>query len=163
MKKGTKEIKGLAMVYGLTYCAKKEVYSNVSEIVESGIDSIVNKLLEIEGIEIDEETNELGKVKKIDPLNITSLRIRGMYLLQNPFKLYGIGFPKANKVEVQRFVLFALIPMEKYNSFCNRYEFEEYIKGIQGVEFVDCEVDDPTYRDRKIACKKIVYKEIEKK
>lgn len=43
---------------------------------------------ELQDIEL-AETNELGRVNKVDPLGITYLRIRGMWGIENPNKVFG--------------------------------------------------------------------------
>ena len=35
-----------------------------------------------------EKTRELGRIKNIDPLNFTNLRIRPMVSLKNPYKIF---------------------------------------------------------------------------
>ena len=42
---------------------------------------------EIEDIEF-AKTKELGRVNRVDPLGITNLRIRGMWHIDNPIKVY---------------------------------------------------------------------------
>ena len=41
------------------------------------------------------ETKELGRKNKIDPLGISSLRVRGMWIFQTPQKIFEyLNFPK---------------------------------------------------------------------
>ena len=35
------------------------------------------------------ETDELGRINKVDPLGITSLRVRGMWQIKNPSKVFS--------------------------------------------------------------------------
>ena len=67
----------LAFVYGDEYCADKEIYERIKKKLKEGILSIPN-------VEF-ADTKELGRVNRVDPLGITSLRIRGMWQIDNPF------------------------------------------------------------------------------
>ena len=60
----------MAMVYGEDYCADKETYERIRGAIKTGVG-------QIQGIEF-AETNELGRVNRVDPLGITYLRVRGM-------------------------------------------------------------------------------------
>ena len=62
------------------------------------------------------ETNELGKVKKVDPLGVTDLRIRGMWHIENPHKIFSF----LNKIDHNsRFQIFCLMKTDKFNTFPN--------------------------------------------
>lgn len=75
------EIKYLWFIYGDCFSANKEVYEKIKRTISSGI-------MEIPDIEFT-ETNELGKVKKIDPLGVTDFRIRGLWHIENPYKIFS--------------------------------------------------------------------------
>lgn len=64
-------INTLWMVYGNIYAAKQETYQIIKQKITDGINQIPNVELA--------ETNELGRVNRVDPLGITNLRIRGMW------------------------------------------------------------------------------------
>lgn len=68
------------MVYGDDYCADRSVYERVRNTISLGVKNIPD-------IEFT-PTNELAKVKKIDPLGITDLRVRGMWSIASPFKVF---------------------------------------------------------------------------
>jgi len=59
-----RKIKLLWMVYGDCYAAQKDTYEKVRKVIKKGVGSI-------KGVQFS-ETKELGKVKKVDPLGITS-------------------------------------------------------------------------------------------
>lgn len=99
------KIKVLIFIYGDCYAASNEVYERVREAVKSGISS--------EGIEFS-ETRELGRVNRVDPLGITYLRIRGMWGIQSPIKLFE---NELNYDQNSDFTVFAIMKSEKYNSF----------------------------------------------
>lgn len=104
--KGTKKLKALWFVYGDCYAAKPETYKKIS-------DKISESVQEIENIEFT-KTNELAKIKKVDPLGITDLRVRGMWHIENPIKV----FEDITTVNPDNdFTVNALMLEEKYNSF----------------------------------------------
>lgn len=116
-------LKLLWMVYGDCYAASSEVYERVRNKISGGVN-------ELPGVEFS-ETNELGRVNKVDPLGITYLRIRGMWGIEHPYKVfnYAVKYDKSKK-----FSLFALMKEEKYNSFPKADR--EAIEGIKGKSFL---------------------------
>jgi len=100
------KLKTLWIVYGNCYSANKEVYERVRDKISKG----VNKLQNIEF----SETNELGRVNKVDPLGITYLRIRGMWGIENPIKVFDYIVPTEKNSD---FFVNAILLKEKYLSF----------------------------------------------
>ena len=98
-------LKSLWLVYGDCFCADKETYERIKNTISDGITSILN-------VEFT-ETKELGKVKKVDPLGITDLRIRGMWHIDNPNKTFSYIY---NYDETKDFQLICLMKKDKYNS-----------------------------------------------
>lgn len=99
-------LKELWFVYGDCYAAEKEIYERIKNTIEQGLHSIPN-------IEL-AETNELGKLKKVDPLGITDLRIRGMWAIFHPKKVFNyLPVEKTNAT----FKFFCIMKTSKYNSF----------------------------------------------
>ncbi len=103
--KNTNSLKSLWLVYGDCFCADKEVYERIKDTISTGITTIPN-------VEFT-KTNELGKVKKVDPLGITDLRIRGMWHIENPTKIFNYLY---SYDETKSFQLICLIKKEKYES-----------------------------------------------
>ena len=97
-------IKSLWMVYGNIYAAKHETYQIIKQKITNGINEIPNVELA--------ETNELGRVNQVDPLGITNLRIRGMWQIQNPRRVFHYLHETGNNFE-----LIAIIPSEKHEFF----------------------------------------------
>lgn len=73
-------LKHLCMVYGLDYCANDECYRRIKSTIKNGVESI-------HGVEF-AETNELGRINKVDPLGITYMRVRGMWGIENPWNVF---------------------------------------------------------------------------
>ncbi|AXG68353.1 NgoPII restriction endonuclease [Kordia sp. SMS9] len=99
------KINWLWLVYGDCYAADKSIYQRIKNKITEGI-------TEISDVEFT-ETKELGKVKKVDPLGITDLRIRGMWHIANPNKV----FQYINDNEGAAFKLRVLMTRDKFNSF----------------------------------------------
>ena len=96
----------LWIVYGDCYAADEQIYEGIKNKIANGIKNIPN---------IDfAETKELGKVKKVDPLGITELRIRGMWDIQNPNKVFNYITTIDTKVNFQ---INCLMSKAKFNSF----------------------------------------------
>jgi len=100
------KVKSLWFVYGNCYAASREVYEKIKNAITEGVNSLPD-------IEFG-ETNELGRVNKVDPLGITDLRIRGMWAIKHPIKVFDyipeIAFDADFKVN-------AILLTSKYDSF----------------------------------------------
>lgn len=101
-------LKELWFVYGDCYAANKEIYERIKNTIVNGLYSIPN-------IEL-AKTNELGKIKKVDPLGITDLRIRGMWSILHPKKIFDY-LPK-QKIK-SFFKFYCVIKDQKFESFLN--------------------------------------------
>ena len=104
--KGLNQLKALWFIYGDCYAADKSIYQRVADKISQGIQEIPD----VEFI----ETNELAKVKKVDPLGITDLRVRGMWHIDNPLKVFNAI---ASIETAHRFTVNTILLTEKYNSF----------------------------------------------
>lgn len=102
------KLKCLIIVYGDCYSAPDEIYSRIKTKIKTGIE-------EIHDIEF-VYTNEIGKLKRVDPLGITDLRIRGMWHMENPKKVFNYvidkHFDKNKEMNV-----FLILRKEKYDFF----------------------------------------------
>ena len=96
----------LWMVYGDCYAASKEVYERIWGEVAGGISSI-------QGLEFS-KTRELGRVNRVDPLGITYLRVRGMWGIENPSKVFRYIYERPSGSGLH---LACLMREDKYYSF----------------------------------------------
>lgn len=101
-------LKCLFIIYGDCYSANEEIYSRIKGKIKTGVEEIS----EIEFI----PTNEIGKLKKVDPLGITDLRIRGMWHIENPRKVFNYVIDKYYN-ENKEMNVFLIMKQEKYYSF----------------------------------------------
>lgn len=139
-------LKSLWLIYGDSYAAKWETYERIKEKISSGIK-------EAPGV-IFSETNELGRVNKIDPLGISSLRIRGMWQIENPRKVFDYLHTTD---PTKTFELVSVIPLSKWDTF-NRASREK-ISHIKNPSFSleDANIKDPNNPANLIAVKLIKY------
>lgn len=100
------KLKELWFVYGDCYAANKEIYERIKNTIISGLHSIPD-------IELT-ETKELGKIKKVDPLGITDMRIRGMWSIFHPKKVFDY-LPKQNINSSFKF--YCIMKNEKFETF----------------------------------------------
>jgi len=104
-----KTLKHLIFVQGLCYAADKEIYENVHVPLKKEIDNIISQ----KGLE-SSDTVELGKVKKVDPLGITELRIRGMWSIQSPMYVFQNVYTYDPSKD---FCAVAIMKKDKYESY----------------------------------------------
>lgn len=100
------KLSSLCMVYGVDYAASSEIYERIKTAVSNGITTIND-------VEFS-ETKELGRVNRVDPLGITYLRIRGMWGIENPMKVFRYIYTQDDAKE---FNFMALINNNKYENF----------------------------------------------
>lgn len=129
-KKNT--LKSLVFVYGIDYAASKDVYEKIKNAIKDGVETISN-------IEFS-ETKELGRVNKVDPLGITYLRVRGMWGIENPFKVFEYLFRRKNEKD---FNFMAVINEEKWNTFDNTDKLKKVVENNIGAEIVDKKIRNP--------------------
>lgn len=138
-------IKSLWMVYGNIYAAKHETYKIIKQKITDGINEIPNVELAV--------TNELGRVNRVDPLGITNLRIRGMWQIQNPRRVFNYLHTTSEDFE-----LVAVIPTNKYNSFPTDSKYKIENLGNTNLSISDVKVKDPNNPVNLIDGKLIVFK-----
>ncbi len=129
------------------FCAEKETYERIKDTISNGINTIAD-------VEFT-ETKELGKVKKVDPLGITDLRIRGMWHIENPNKIFSYIYEYD---ESKDFQLICLMTREKYDSFSSEDREAVESLGVDGVEVLDVRVKSPDNPVKLMEAKLLVFK-----
>ncbi len=114
-------LKSLWFVYGDCYAADNETYERIRTKISSGL----RELTDVEFA----ETNELGRVNRVDPLGITYLRIRGMWHIENPNKV----FDYVAENSAADFSVNALMLKSKYDAF--PAEDKHALESIQTSDF----------------------------
>ena len=100
------KLKALWFVYGDCYAADKETYERTKNKISDGLG-------ELNDIEFS-DTKELGRINEVDPLGITYLRIRGMWVIENPIHVFDYIATIDSHAE---FSFKAIMLKEKYLSF----------------------------------------------
>jgi hypothetical protein len=143
-----KKLKLLWLIYGDCYAADREIYERITDTIAIGINRIP-------GVDFS-KTRELGRVNKVDPLNITYLRIRGMWEIQNPLSVFDyvdLGYQKDAS-----FQMIALMKKSKYLSLPiqDREQLEALINN--NFQIIDIEIKSPNNPVQLIPAKVISYK-----
>lgn len=128
-----KSLSSLWFVYGDVYAADEPTYLNL----KSNIQRDMSNYGDLDG---NSPTNELGRINGVDPLQITNLRVRGMWLLKPPFRVYNYicQYDRNSK-----FQIFAILSECKFNSFPSpsRERFEALLNDEVKIE--DVQINDP--------------------
>lgn len=140
------QLRSLCMVYGTEYCASDDVYLRVRDRIK---DSVVNT----PNVET-EETRELGHINKVDPLGITYLRIRGMWGIENPAKVFGYVYTPQNSAD---FNFMCIVNDTKWESFDNKEELVKLSETHECLSISDVNVKDPDNPARLKSAKLITY------
>ncbi|MEW4901583.1 DNA (cytosine-5-)-methyltransferase [Clostridium tetani] len=122
----------LCMVYGVDYAASEGIYTRIKRVITEGINSIPD-------VEF-AKTKRLGRVNRVDPLGITYLRVRGMWGIENPMKVFEYIYQRD---ESKKFNFMALINEDKYNTLEYTEELEQLAIDVQGLDIIDVEIKVP--------------------
>ncbi|MCD8048194.1 MAG: NgoPII family restriction endonuclease [Clostridia bacterium] len=126
------QLRHMCMVYGLDYCASEQVYGRLKQIIRDGIQQI--PYIELA------PTHELGRLNRVDPLGITYLRVRGMWGIENPFKVFEYVYRRDMS---KKFNFMAIIRTDKYNSFGNAIQLEQVASENRNLKISDVRIKDP--------------------
>lgn len=122
-----RKIKTLWFIQGCCYSAEKETYEKIKNKIK---DTFVNS----PNVEF-AETKELGRINRVDPLGITNFRIRGMWHIENPIKVYDY----ITKIdETSDFSVNLILLKEKYLSYPenDRAELEKIKKDNFKISYI---------------------------
>lgn len=139
-------LSSLCMVYGTEFCASQECYERIKNTIKDGITTIPS-------VEFS-ETKELGRVNKVDPLGITYLRVRGMWGIENPWKVFGYIYQR--KVQME-FNFMCLISIEKWEQLSNKNELIKLINTNADATINDVDVKNPDNPAKLIKAKLITF------
>jgi hypothetical protein len=123
-------LSSLWFVHGEIYAADESVYIDLK--------NSVSELLESSDYLSFSPTNEIGRINAVDPLKITNLRVRGMWLLQPPYKAFDYvhEYDKTAK-----FQTIAILSTEKYFSY--PLESREKIETDENISIKNIQVNNP--------------------
>lgn len=126
------QLNALAFVYGDDYCAEQEIYETIKNKIKAGVETI-------QGVEFT-ETKELGKIKRIDPLGITNLRVRGMWHIENPFRVFDYVYQRDFNHQLN---FMAIINDEKWKSFSNTDKLINLINETPNASLSNIKIKNP--------------------
>ncbi len=129
--KGT--LKYLFFVHGLCYAASPDTYEKVHKQFQTGIKIIAKE----NNIPLS-NTIELGKVKEVDLRGRTELRMRGMWQIKNPVKIFA-DICKFDKNK--EFSLAALMLRNKFTSLPS--EDRKLLEQNKKIKITYEKIDDP--------------------
>ncbi|GEM57308.1 NgoPII family restriction endonuclease [Flavobacterium columnare NBRC 100251 = ATCC 23463] len=142
---GTKKLSSLWFVYGSIYSADEEIYLSIKNELAKSLEENQNLHFSV--------TNEIGRLNFVDPLKITNLRIRGMWLLQPPFKVFKDYYEYKKE---SNFQCFAFIPNDKYISF--PIESRSKVENSNNIKIENIKVKNPNNPVNLIETKLITYR-----
>lgn len=125
-------LKYLCMVYGMDYCASEECYQRLEDSIRFGITQVEDVAFA--------PTNEIAHVNRVDPLGITYMRVRGMWGIQNPWKVFDYVYERPTNND---FVFMCIINERKWRTFNNTNELEKRVGRIRGLSINDTLVRNP--------------------
>lgn len=138
-------LSSLWFVDGEIYAADEEVYLELKDSV--------SKMLEKSDDLCFSPTNEIGRINAVDPLKITNLRVRGMWLLQPPYKVFDYVHEYDSAA---RFQVISLLSSEKYEKF--PADSRVRIENHKNIVVKDVKVKNPNNPVNLISSKLITFK-----
>ena len=142
--RGSNKLTVLWFIYGDCYAATKDIYLRIANKITDGIKEIAE-------IEL-ADTEELAKVKKVDPLGITDLRVRGMWSIKNPIQAF------ADHVSIDTNNLFTMnliILTSKYDSF--PLNDKKQLENNSSITIKDIKIKSPNNPANLLEAKLITY------
>ena len=132
VERATNQLKYLCMVYGQDYCASAECYDSIKTTIKDGVESIP-------GIEC-EQTRELGRINRVDPLGITYLRVRGMWGIENPWRVFRYIYEPENPA---KFNFMCIINDDKWEKLENTDLLIQAARSDSMLQIKDVRVKNP--------------------
>lgn len=130
------KVRSVLMFYGEDYCANSEVYEKAQIAVKDAVAGIST-------LDIDTSTKELGRVVKVDVLQRAYMRVRGMWIMKNPFNVF-LSKDEIDKAKQVEFSIIAILNERKINELGNFAELESFAENSNGkMKIDDIEILDP--------------------
>jgi len=143
----TNDLEMLWFVYGDCFFAHNDIYSSIREKIKEYIGSS-------EDSDKQKTTKELGRYNKIDPLEITDLRIRGMYQVKHPKKVFDYLL-KDIQLENNKVNCFALVLESKWEKFSPKSKSQ--IEKLTNLTIKKVSIKDPDNPQKQIPAKFIYF------
>lgn len=146
VEKNKNKLKRLCFVYGMDYCASDEVYSRIKTTIKTGVEAI-------QGVQFS-ESKELGHINKVDPLGITYMRVRGMWGIENPFKVFYYVYEQK---DLKEFNFMCIINNEKWDSFDNTQDLIQLVSETDALKLLEIEIKNPDNPAKLVKAKLITF------
>jgi hypothetical protein len=140
------KLKYLFFIQGNCWSAKHKTYESLHSELKKGIEEVIDN----RGLN-KKNTKELAGIDKIDPKNITNLRVRAMWTIKNPIEVYKNICELGNK----EFYLFSIMRKDKYISYPK--EDREKIEKKEDINIRDIKIKDPNDISSEIDAKLISF------
>ncbi len=151
--KGSHVVKSIQLVYGDCFAANHAYYDKAEEKIGNLLDeSEVENLTSYEG-------NELGRMNAVDPLRASYLRVRGIWEMKNPLRIFkeeGVS-DYTNGKGFKGFTLLALMKRSEFEAVSKATNAISELKKIEGFVVKDVEITDPDNISKKINAVLIKY------
>lgn len=121
----------LFFVYGMDYAAAESTYLKIKNTIKAAVTATGKS---------NGNGKELGLVKRIDPLGITDLRVRGMWKIKTPMEVFSYVYQRDNYA---KFYFTAIINSTKYESFNNTAALEALAEKNQNFNIIDVRIKNP--------------------
>lgn len=125
-------LKQLSVVYGMDYCADESCYLRIKNTIKESVESIPS-------IEF-AESRELGHINKVDPLGITYMRVRGMWGIENPWKVFSYIYKRTFD---KKFSFMCIINNDKWATFENTSSLMNLTTAEPSLTISDIRIKDP--------------------
>ena len=147
VQKKSRALKQLWFVDGACYAASRDVYEQV-------FTRISDSLHKAENVTFDEKSTELGRAIKVDPLERTILRVRGMWEIQHPNKAFRdlIG-----QQSTENFQMLAVVRESKYQQILNSDQNLETAIERLGIQVATAQVLDPNNKAKLLNVRVVRY------
>lgn len=138
-------LKELSIIDGMCYAADKSIYTRYEE----SLSNAVNQIPDIEFT----TTKELAKINRADPLGITYLRIRGMWGIEHPKKVFNyLNFRKELSLN-----LYCILRKKKYDQLDNSSKQKILTIPSNNLYITDDKVKNPNNTAKTIEIKLLHY------
>ena len=141
-------LRHLCMVYGQDYCASDECYERIRQKIKDGVETI-------DGVEFS-HTKELGRVNRVDPLGITYLRVRGMWHIENPWRVFDYVYRRNFQAT---FNFMCILSLDKWEQLENSIKLIKLQEIYTKLKISDVKIKNPD-NPCKLRKAKIIHYEI---
>ena len=140
-----RRMKYLIFIQGSCFIPEEKVYNKKIQGLKKNIYDYVDS----EGLEAN-RTISLAKVSNLDPLGITNLKIKGVWNIENPLRIFSNTFSYDQK---QDFTLIPLVFKKRFDSFPKK-DVDAIVNDNQ-IEIKDVKIKNPNNPQKKIQAKLI--------